>query len=41
VGLTSARAKLAALLAAFRFTTIEDALAPVRVAPAPAVARAS
>jgi polysaccharide deacetylase family protein (PEP-CTERM system associated) len=41
VGLSSAGAKLGALLAAFRFTTIEDALAPVRVAPAPAAARAS
>jgi hypothetical protein len=41
VGLTTAAAKLAALLAAFRITTLEDALAPVRVVPAAAVARAS
>jgi polysaccharide deacetylase family protein (PEP-CTERM system associated) len=41
VGLAGARAKLDALLAAFRFTSIEDALAPVRLAPAPVVARAS
>jgi hypothetical protein len=34
VGLAGARAKLDALLAAFRFTSIEDALAPVRLAPA-------
>lgn len=39
VGLGRAEAKLRALLTAFRFTTIEDALAPVRLAPA--VARAS
>jgi polysaccharide deacetylase family protein (PEP-CTERM system associated) len=41
VGLAGAERKLRALLGAFRFTTIEDALAPVRVAPAAAVARAS
>ena len=41
VGLAGAERKLHALLAAFRFTTIEDALAPVTVAPAAAVARAS
>jgi polysaccharide deacetylase family protein (PEP-CTERM system associated) len=41
VGLAGARAKLDALLAAFRFTSIADALAPARVAPAPVVARAS
>ena len=40
VGLAGAERKLRALLAAFRFTTIEEALAPVRLAPA-AVARAS
>jgi polysaccharide deacetylase family protein (PEP-CTERM system associated) len=41
VGLAGAERKLAALLAAFRFTTIEAALAPVTRAPEPAVARAS
>jgi polysaccharide deacetylase family protein (PEP-CTERM system associated) len=41
VGLAGAERKLAALLAAFRFTTIEAALAPVTRAPAVAVARAS
>jgi polysaccharide deacetylase family protein (PEP-CTERM system associated) len=41
VGLGGAERKLRALLAAFRFTTIEDALAPATVAPAAAVARAS
>jgi hypothetical protein len=41
VGLAGAERKLRALLGAFRFTTIEDALAPVRVVPAVAVARAS
>ena len=41
VGLASAGAKLDALLAAFRFTSIEDARAPVQLAPTAAVARAS
>jgi len=42
VGLAGAERKLHALLAAFRFTTIESALAPVRIAPtATALARAS
>jgi polysaccharide deacetylase family protein (PEP-CTERM system associated) len=42
VGLAGAERKLHALLAAFRFTSIESALAPVRVAPAAAaLARAS
>jgi polysaccharide deacetylase family protein (PEP-CTERM system associated) len=42
VGLAGAERKLHALLAAFRFTTIESALPPVRVAPAAAaLARAS
>jgi hypothetical protein len=41
VGLAGATRKLETLLRTFRFTTIEDALAPVRVAPAAAVARAS
>jgi len=40
VGLTGAERKLRALLAAFRFTTIDEALAPVRLAPV-AIARAS
>jgi polysaccharide deacetylase family protein (PEP-CTERM system associated) len=40
VGLAGAERKLRALLSAFRFTTIEHALAPVRIAPA-AIARAS
>ena len=41
VGLAGAERKLGALLAAFRFTTIEDVLAPIRVAPAAPIARAS
>jgi len=41
VGLAGAERKLQALLAAFRFTTIDHALAPAPSAPAPAVARAS
>ena len=41
VGLAGAERKLQALLTAFRFTTVEDALARVRVVPAAAVARAS
>jgi polysaccharide deacetylase family protein (PEP-CTERM system associated) len=41
VGVAGAERKLRALLTAFRFTTIEDALAPVTIAPAAAVARAS
>ena len=41
VGLASARAKLDALLAAFRFTSIDDALAPRRLASAADAARAS
>jgi polysaccharide deacetylase family protein (PEP-CTERM system associated) len=41
VGLAGAVRKLETLLRTFRFTTVEDALAPVRVAPAAAVARAS
>jgi polysaccharide deacetylase family protein (PEP-CTERM system associated) len=41
VGLVGAERKLGALLAAFRFTTIENALAAVGVAPAAAIARAS
>jgi polysaccharide deacetylase family protein (PEP-CTERM system associated) len=41
VGLAGAERKLRALLAAFRFTTIEEALASVRIAPAAAIARAS
>lgn len=41
VGLAGAEHKLRALLAAFRFTTIEDALTPVRLAPVAAIARAS
>jgi hypothetical protein len=41
VGLSGAERKLCALLAAFRFTTIDHALASVRLAPAAAVARAS
>lgn len=36
VGLAGAERKLGTLLAAFRFTTIEDALAPVRLVPADA-----
>lgn len=40
VGLTGAERKLRALLAAFRFTTIDEALAPVRLAPV-TIARAS
>ena len=41
VGLAGAERKLRALLSAFRFTTIEDALASVRIAPAAAIVRAS
>jgi hypothetical protein len=41
VGLAGAERKLGALLAAFRFTAIENALAPVHAAPSRAVARAS
>jgi polysaccharide deacetylase family protein (PEP-CTERM system associated) len=41
IGLHGAARKLETLLTTFRFTTIEDALAPVRLAPAAAVARAS
>ena len=41
VGLGGAERKLRALLDAFRFTTVTDALPPVRVARAAAVARAS
>lgn len=41
VGLAGAERKLGTLLAAFRFTTIENALAPVHAAPSRAVARAS
>lgn len=41
VGLAGAARKLEALLRQFRFTSIEDALAPLRLAPAAAVARAS
>jgi peptidoglycan-N-acetylglucosamine deacetylase len=41
LGLAGAERKLQALLARFSFTTIEAAFAPVRVAPAAAVARAS
>jgi len=41
VGLAGATRKLETILRAFRFTSIDDALAPVRLAPAAAVARAS
>jgi polysaccharide deacetylase family protein (PEP-CTERM system associated) len=41
VGLAGAERKLETVLTAFRFTSIEDALAPLRLAPAAAVARAS
>jgi polysaccharide deacetylase family protein (PEP-CTERM system associated) len=41
VGLAGAERKLRALLSAFRFTKIEDALASVRIAPAAAIVRAS
>ena len=41
VGLAGATRKLERVLRDFRFTSIEDALAPVRLAPAAAVARAS
>ena len=41
VGLAGATRKLETLLRQFRFTSIEDALAPLRLAPAAAVARAS
>jgi polysaccharide deacetylase family protein (PEP-CTERM system associated) len=41
VGLGAATRKLDALLAAFRFTTVEDALAPAGLAAADSVARAS
>lgn len=41
VGLAGAERKLGALLAAFRFTTIENALVPVHAAPSRTVARAS
>ena len=41
VGLAGAERKLKALLAAFRFTTVDDALAAVRTAPVAVVARAS
>jgi polysaccharide deacetylase family protein (PEP-CTERM system associated) len=41
VGLAGAEGKLRTLLATFRFTSIEEALAPVRRAPATTVARAS
>ena len=41
VGLAGAVRKLETLLRAFRFTSIEAALAPIRPAPAAAVARAS
>lgn len=41
VGLAGAERKLGALLAAFRFTTIDNALAPVHAAPSRTVARAS
>ena len=41
VGLAGAVRKLETLLRAFRFTSIEAALAPIRLAPAAAVARAS
>jgi polysaccharide deacetylase family protein (PEP-CTERM system associated) len=41
VGLDGAERKLRTLLSAFRFTTIEDALGSVRIAPAAAIARAS
>jgi len=41
VGLAGATRKLDTILRAFRFTSIDDALAPIRLAPAAAVARAS
>ena len=41
IGLAGATRKLETLLNDFRFTSIEDALAPLRLAPAAAVARAS
>jgi polysaccharide deacetylase family protein (PEP-CTERM system associated) len=41
VGLGGAVRKLETLLSTFRFTSIDAALAPIRLAPAPAVARAS
>jgi len=41
VGLAGATRKLETLLRQFRFTSIEDALAPLRLSPAAAVARAS
>jgi len=41
VGLDGAERKLRTLLSAFRFTTIENALGSVRIAPAAAIARAS
>jgi len=41
VGLAGATRKLETVLRQFRFTSIEDALAPLRLAPAAAVARAS
>ena len=41
VGLAGAERKLRALLAAFRFTTVDDALAAVRTAPVAVAARAS
>ena len=41
VGLAGATRKLDTILRTFRFTSIDDALAPIRLAPAAAVARAS
>jgi polysaccharide deacetylase family protein (PEP-CTERM system associated) len=41
VGLAGAARKLATILSAFRFTSIDAALAPIRLAPAAAIARAS
>ena len=41
VGLAGATRKLETVLQQFRFTSIEDALAPLRLSPAAAVARAS
>jgi polysaccharide deacetylase family protein (PEP-CTERM system associated) len=41
VGISGAARKLATLLSTFRFTSIDAALAPIRLAPAPAIARAS